>query len=93
MSPDLGNALFEGFGAFFIWKSVIQLWKDKEIKGVYWPAWVFYSAWGLWNCFYYPSLDQWLSFSAGIVLVAGNISWVFLAIRYKVIRRAPAPIL
>lgn len=83
--PDIGNALFEGLGAIFIWRSVRQLWRDREIKGVYWPAWIFYSAWGLWNLYYYPSLGQWYSFLAGVVLVSGNICWVALAVKFKLL--------
>ena len=86
MKPDYGNALFEGFGAFFIWKSVFALWRDREIKGVYWPAWIFYTAWGLWNLYYYPAIDQWASFACGAVLVTGNLSWVVLAVKFKVLK-------
>lgn len=89
MSPDMGNALFEAGGAILIWLSVRQLWKDRVIKGVYWPAWFFYMLWGLWNLYYYPSLDQWLSFSAGVVLVSGNAAWVSMAVYLKFI--APKP--
>jgi hypothetical protein len=92
MTPDIGNAIFEGFGAFFIWKSVFALWKDREIKGVYWPAWIFYSAWGVWNLWYYPAIGQIFSFLAGIAVVTGNIAWVTLAVRFRVFQRAPVPL-
>lgn len=90
MTPDTGNALFEALGAVFIWKSVFALWRDKQIRGVYWPAWIFYTLWGLWNIYYYPALGQWLSFSAGLVLVCGNMTWVALAVRLKVFHREAA---
>lgn len=91
MIPDLGNALFETLGAFFIWKSVGVLWKERQIKGVYWPAWVFYSMWGLWNLYYYPTMGQWYSFFAGCVLVTGNITWVVLAVTIKGAPEEPRP--
>lgn len=81
-NPDLVNALFELCGAIVVWISVWKLYQEKEIKGVYWPAWAFFAAWGIWNLFYYPSLDQVLSFYAGIVLVLGNVTWTMMAVYY-----------
>lgn len=83
MSPDLINGLFELAGSYFTWKNAWILYQEKEIKGVYWPTWLFFTVWGLWNLIYYPSLNQYFSFYAGIVLVAGNIAWVGLAFYYK----------
>jgi hypothetical protein len=48
---------------------------------VYWPTSLFFTSWGVWNLYYYPSLGQWLSFAAGIALCLGNIAWVSQAIR------------
>ncbi len=80
---DLVNGLFELCGAFFVWLNVRKLHIDKQVRGVYWPVTAVFSVWGLWNLYYYPSLDQWFSFSAGIVLVSANIVWVGMAIRYR----------
>lgn len=76
---DIGNGLFELVGAFFTWRNYIELRRAREIKGVYWPMTAFFTAWGFWNLHYYPSLEQWFSFYAGIVLVLGNAFWVNLA--------------
>lgn len=83
MSPDLINGLFELVGGYFTWMNAWILFKAKETKGVYWPTWMFFSVWGLWNLYYYPALGQNFSFYAGIILVAGNIAWVGLAVYYK----------
>ena len=84
MSPDTGNALFELIGAWFTWKNAAQLRRDRRILGVYWPATAFFTAWGLWNLYYYPALGQWLSVTAGAILVSGNLAWLWLA--YGVLR-------
>jgi hypothetical protein len=76
---DALNGLFELFGAVFAWRNALQLYRDREIRGVYWPAWVFFTAWGLWNLYYYPSLGQWFSFGSGCLLVCGNIAWCVTA--------------
>lgn len=72
---DVGNGIFETGGAWFTWMNFIKLRQDRVIKGVYWPATVFFTIWGLWNLVYYPSLGQWFSFVGGAVLVAGNVAW------------------
>lgn len=76
---DMLNGGFELGGGILLWMSVKQLWADREIKGVYWPVWVFYSAWGIWNLYYYPSISQWASFVGGILVVGANLTWCALA--------------
>lgn len=79
MEKDLINAAFELVGAVIVWLNVLKLYRDREIKGIYWPTFAFFASWGLWNLFYYPSLEQWFSFFAGVVLTAGNIAWIAVA--------------
>lgn len=73
---DIINGLFELVGAFVCWRNALQLYRDREVRGVYWPATAFFAVWGVWNLYYYSSLDQWFSFSAGIILCLGNCAWV-----------------
>jgi len=49
MFNDYGNTLFEAIGSIMAWLNVKALYKDNEIKGVYWPIYIFYSVWGYWN--------------------------------------------
>jgi hypothetical protein len=83
MNGDVVNALFELVGALFQVKNTFQIYKDKQVKGVYWPGWVFFTAWGYWNIFYYPSLNQTWSFIAGIIMAAANTAWVSMAWYYS----------
>lgn len=76
MIPDLINATFELVGAVLCWRNAYQLYRDREVRGVYWPMYAFFAAWGVWNLFYYPALGQWFSFAAGVFLCAGNCAWV-----------------
>lgn len=85
MNIDLLNALFEFGAAIVMWINVLKLYKDKQIHGVFWVVWIFYACWGIWNLYYYPMLNQTLSFYCGIILVIGNIVWVSLAFYYKII--------
>lgn len=89
MNVDLVNGLFEAGGAYCTWRNAWQLHKDREIKGVYWPLTAFFTAWGVWNLWYYPALGQWFSFYAGIVLVTGNLLWVAQIIWFHGARPCP----
>lgn len=84
---DLTNGLFELVGGTINYLNVRQLQKDKQVRGVSVIPTVFFSAWGLWNLFYYPHLGQWLSTLGGLSVVSVNIWWVALAYKYR--RRNP----
>lgn len=74
--PDLINGILEGVGGFFIALSVRKLHRAKVVSGVSAIHVAFFSAWGFWNLFYYPHLDQWVSFWGGVLLVAVNCVWL-----------------
>ncbi len=74
--PDLLNGTFEFCGAFFILLSILKLHKDKQVRGVHWLQVSYFFAWGLWNLYYYPHLNQWMSFIGGIAVVATNGVWL-----------------
>jgi hypothetical protein len=82
-SNDLVNAAFECGGALLIWLNVQRLYRDKMLRGVFWPVNLFYTLWGCWNVYYYPALGQTLSFWAGLGVVIGNAAWCVLAWRYR----------
>ncbi len=80
--PDFINGSFETLGGVTTFLNCWRLYKDKEVKGVVWQLTIFYTAWGLWNMYYYPYLNQWLSFAGGLVIVTGNILWIMQVIWY-----------
>ena len=82
MHLDIINGSFELLGAYFTWKNALCLYRDKQVKGVYWPTTAFFTAWGFWNIYYYPNLGQWFSFWGGVLLVLGNAAWTIQAIYY-----------
>lgn len=83
MNFDLINGAFELLGAILTWRNALQLKRDRELRGVYWPTTAFFAAWGIWNLIYYPALGQWASFAGGVLLVAGNVAWVVMALRLR----------
>lgn len=80
--PDFFNALWELSGGAFIALSCWQLFKDKIVRGVHWVHTGFFAAWGYWNLYYYPAIDQWWSFLGGCSVVAFNTLWLGQIIYY-----------
>lgn len=82
-TPDLINGLFETVGGLLILNHCRAVLRDKSVAGVSIISTVIFTSWGFWNMYYYPHLDQWLSFSGGLIIVSANSLWVYLMIKYK----------
>lgn len=76
--PDIINGLFELVGAVAAYKNVAALYRDRSVAGIYWPNFMFYTLWGVWNIYYYPHLSQWVSFVGGCAILSGTASWLGL---------------
>lgn len=85
MNFDVINGIFEIVGALFILLNIRRIYLDKQLKGVSWLPTVFFSSWGFWNLFYYPSLNQWYSFAGGILMVATNSFWLGQILYYAAV--------
>jgi len=83
VSPDFVNGLFEMLGGAFILNHCRVLYRDKMVRGVSIISTAFFFAWGVWNLYYYPHLDQWWSFAGGLVIVLGNCLWVGMMLYYS----------
>jgi hypothetical protein len=83
LTPDMINGLFEAFGALFMLKNIQTLYRDKQIKGVSKLTILFFTGWGYWNCYFYPSLNQPISFVAGACLAMANTIWVCQMVYYS----------
>lgn len=83
MIADLTNGVFELLGGLFVLNHCRAVWKDKAVKGVSIISTMFFTAWGVWNLYYYPSLNQWWSFVGGLAIVAANALWIYLLLKYR----------
>lgn len=87
LTPDWINGAFEFCGAFFTWSNFVVYCRERELKGVYWPATAFFTVWGLWNLFYYPAIGQPVSFVGGIFLTGGSAAWLTYVLIDKAVAR------
>jgi len=83
MSNDLINSLFEFGASAFLIINIRILLKDKKLMGVSWVPTAFFTIWGVWNLYYYPSLNQISSFIGGLAIFSINVIWLFLVFYYK----------
>ena len=83
LSSDQINACLELAGAIFLVPTLIEAYNKKRIVGVHYITPIFFSLWGLWNIFYYPSLNQYWSASAACIMLSVNIIWLVMVFRYK----------
>ncbi len=83
VTPDLVNGTLEFTTALLVLASVRKLIIDKHVSGVSLFPSALSDLWGFWNMYYYPSLDQWWSFTGGCFLCAFNIWWTVLAFYYS----------
>jgi hypothetical protein len=80
---DAVNGAFEMVGGFVLWANVWKIKKDKMVRGALSLVTLFFTLWGYWNLYYYPSLNQWLSFFGGINIVAANSAWFYYMNKYR----------
>lgn len=74
---DILNAIFELGGGILLWLNVRSARRAKKIAGVHWAPVVFFTVWGAWNLWFYPSVGCWLSFLAGINVLVANLCWIW----------------
>jgi hypothetical protein len=79
---DNVNGIYEMGGALALAWNCYTTYKDKEIKGLSIVSMVFFTSWGYWNLYYYPSLNQWMSTAGAAALVFFNTIWLGQAVYY-----------
>jgi len=79
---DIINGVFECGAGLLLLLNCRRLWQDKKVRGVSMLPVSFFTLWGIWNLYYYPSLGQMASFLGGLVVVGVNATWVGMAIYY-----------
>lgn len=84
---DLVNGAFEALASVAVLLHCRAVRRARLASGVSYVGTGFFATWGLWNCYYYPHLGQWASFSGGVLVTLANGLWLVLIVKY----RAPRP--
>jgi hypothetical protein len=87
LNPDLTQAAFEAGSACFQVMNVRAIRKHKTVKGVHWTPTAFFTAWGIYNLWFYAVIGLPLAWWAGLGITLVNMVWLGHAIYYS--RRAP----
>lgn len=83
MNADLVNGAFEFAAGLMMANNCRVLLRDRAVAGVSIASMAFFSAWGIWNLWYYPSLGQTWSFIGGLFVVTANVAYVALLCRFS----------
>lgn len=80
---DVNNGLFEGLAGLMVLNHCRVLYADKSTRGVSVISSIFFTIWGCWNLYYYPTLKQPISFYGGLFVVAANAVYVGMMMFYR----------
>ncbi len=80
---DIINSLFEIMGVVFATLNIIQLVKDKQVKGINILSAIFFTIWGIWTIYFYFKTENIYSMYAGMIVVLSEIIWVVLWFYYS----------
>lgn len=84
MNPaDAMNGSFELLAGLFVLNHCRVLSVDKKVRGVSMFSVLFFTLWGIWNMYYYPTLNQPLSFYGGICVAGANAFYLGMALHYR----------
>ena len=83
MKVDFVNSMFTLGGAYFLWYNVLQLYRDKEVKGTSLLSTSFFLFLSIWQVIYYWENGHLLSILTGLLAVGANFTWVVLARKYN----------
>jgi hypothetical protein len=81
--PDKINGLFEAVGAILLLLNCRQIYVDKELKGMSVVPFLFYTSWGFWNLYFYPSVEAYWSFAGGFFVVLVNAVYCGMIFYYR----------
>ncbi len=87
MISDVVNGLFEFGGALALVLHCFRLYQDKEVRGVSYLPFIFFTMWGWWNLYFYSNLNCWWSLVGGLCLVGVNTFYCGQLLWYWKLRR------
>ena len=81
------NAIFTVGGIMFVIINILQLTKDKQVKGVSIISMLFFGIWSWWLAFFYYKNSHYYSMIAAIFMGVFEIVWISLWMYYRFINK------
>jgi hypothetical protein len=76
VDPDVTQAFWELGSAVFSVLNIIAIRRSKSVAGVHWAPTAFFSAWGVYNLWFYTALHLPLAYWAGLAITCTNFCWL-----------------
>lgn len=76
ISPDLTQAGWELGSAMFSVLNIRAVRRSKSIAGVHWAPTAFFSAWGIYNLWFYTVMQLPAAYWAGLAITCTNLVWL-----------------
>ena len=83
MNLDLINGGVGIVGTLFILRSIVLLYKHKQVRGIFWPIAIFFSGASTWSGYFFYELQMVYSFWANVCYAVANLTWLMLAVKYR----------
>ncbi len=83
MTVDWINAFIISIGTWLAAVNVVVLYKSKNVRGVYWKAWIFYSSCAAWDIYYYRSVSHPVSTLVSVLFAVLTTAWLVMAFKYR----------
>lgn len=80
---DIINGVFELIGGCLLILNLRRLWIDRKVDGVSVAPIIFFTLWGYWNLYFYPSVKAPWSFYGALVMVFANTAWIGLYLQIQ----------
>jgi len=84
---DIINSLFQIGVIIFSANNCLAVFMHRSSAGVSPVSAIFFNVFGLWNSFFFASLDQTMSFLVSISMLMINAVYLYLVFRYRPICR------
>lgn len=83
IDKDAVNGGFEVGGGFFMLNHCRVLHAHKSVRGVSMLSSLFFLTWGVWNLYYYPALNQPVSFYGALFITAASSIYIAMMLHYR----------
>jgi hypothetical protein len=83
MTQDSINGLFGVFASILSYQNVRQAILHNEIKGMHWHSTAFFTAWAIFQLYFYFDLKLYLSMVGSFCIILIDLYWLWLFYKFS----------